>query len=79
MQIDYAGNSRQFIQEGHHMLWSAFIIIFIVLAMQFESLKDPFIILLGGLPMALMVALIPLKCGLKLYENWFIDLSGFGE
>lgn len=66
MHTDYAGGSRQFIQEGHHMLWlflSAFIIIFILLAMQFESFKDPLIILLGSLPMAIMTALIPLKLG----------------
>jgi multidrug efflux pump len=66
MHADYAGNSRQFVQEGHHMLWlflSAFVMIFIVLAMQFESFKDPLIILLGSLPMALMAALLPLKFG----------------
>ncbi len=66
MSTDYAGNSRQFIQDGNHMLWlflSAFIMIFIVLAMQFESFKDPLIILLGSLPMALMAAMLPLKFG----------------
>ncbi|MCK4870423.1 MAG: efflux RND transporter permease subunit [Gammaproteobacteria bacterium] len=63
---DFAGNSRQFIQEGSRMLWiflAAFLIIFIVLAMQFESFKDPLIILLGSVPMALAVAMIPLKLG----------------
>ena len=66
MNYDYAGNSRQFISEGHRMLWlflSAFIVIFIVLAMQFESFRDPFIILLGSLPMSLMAAMLPLKLG----------------
>ena len=66
MHTDYAGNSRQFIQEGNRMLWlflSAFIVIFILLAMQFESFKDPMIILLGSLPMTLMAAMLPLKFG----------------
>lgn len=66
MHYDYAGNSRQFVQEGNRMLWlflSAFIVIFIVLAMQFESFRDPLIILFGSLPMSLMAAMLPLKFG----------------
>ena len=66
MRYDYAGNSRQFVQEGDRMLWlflTAFMVIFIVLSMQFESFKDPLIILLGSLPMAIMAAMIPLKFG----------------
>ncbi|NNM58235.1 MAG: MMPL family transporter [Legionellales bacterium] len=66
MSYDFSGNSRQFIQEGSHMLWlylSAFIVIFIVLAMQFESFSDPLIILFGSVPMSLMAAMLPLKLG----------------
>ncbi len=61
---DLSGSSRQYMQEGDRMLWlflASFIAIFIVLAMQFESFRDPFIILLGSLPMAIMAALVPAK------------------
>ena len=61
---DVSGSSRQYEQEGNRMLWlflAAFIAIFIVLAMQFESFRDPFIILLGSVPMAIMAALLPIK------------------
>lgn len=61
---DLSGSSRQYMQEGDRMLWlflASFIAIFIVLAMQFESFRDPFIILLGSVPMAIMAALVPAK------------------
>jgi multidrug efflux pump len=61
---DLSGSSRQYVQEGDRMLWlflASFIAIFIVLAMQFESFRDPFIILLGSVPMAIMAALLPAK------------------
>ena len=61
---DLSGSSRQYMQEGDRMLWlflASFIAIFIVLAMQFESFRDPFIILLGSVPMAIMAALLPAK------------------
>ncbi len=66
MSYDYGGTSRQFIQEGDRMLWlflASFIAIFIILSMQFESFRDPLIILLGSVPMALMAALLPMKLG----------------
>lgn len=59
-EIDYAGESRQFKKEGNKLLavlvLSA-IVIFLVLAAQFESFRDPFIILLGSVPLALCAAL----------------------
>ncbi len=64
---DLSGASRQYMQEGNRMLWlflASFIAIFIVLAMQFESFRDPFIILLGSVPMAVMAALLPAKLGI---------------
>lgn len=59
--IDYAGESRQLRKEGNALtqtLILAFVFIFLVLASQFESFRDPFIILLGSVPLALAGALI---------------------
>jgi len=63
---DYAGQSRQFIKEGGALLYTFFfaiIIIFLVLAAQFESFRDPLIILIS-VPMSICGALIPLNLGL---------------
>jgi multidrug efflux pump len=57
---DYAGLSRQFMQEsGGFALTFAFavIIVFLVLAAQFESMRDPIVILVS-VPLALFGALI---------------------
>lgn len=59
--IDYAGESRQLRVEGNKLtgtLFLAFLVIFLVLAAQFESFRDPFIILLGSVPLALAGALL---------------------
>ena len=58
--IDYAGESRQLRSEGNAMLTTllvAVVLIFLVLAAQFESFRDPLIILLGSVPLALAGAL----------------------
>src|SRR5512140_362693 len=59
--IDYAGESRQLRTEGSKFL-STFllsaILIYLVLAAQFESFRDPFIILAGSVPLALSGALM---------------------
>jgi multidrug efflux pump len=59
--IDYAGESRQLRQEGNSLVTTmilSIILIFLVLAAQFESFRDPFIILFGSVPLALAGALI---------------------
>ncbi len=59
--IDYAGESRQLRKEGGALvttLMLALVLIFLVLASQFESFRDPFIILAGSVPLALAGALI---------------------
>jgi multidrug efflux pump len=59
--IDYAGESRQLRQEGNTLVATmilSFILIFLVLAAQFESFRDPFIILFGSVPLALSGALL---------------------
>src|SRR5213592_3194108 len=59
--IDYTGESRQLRAEGNKFLPAfalAIVLIFLVLAAQFNSFRDPFIILLGSVPLALFGALI---------------------
>ena len=58
--IDYAGQSRQFKNEGSALLLTfafAIIIIYLVLAAQFESFRDP-VIMLVTVPMSICGALI---------------------
>jgi multidrug efflux pump len=59
--VDYAGESRQLRKEGNTLVTTmvlSFILIFLVLAAQFESFRDPFIILFGSVPLALSGALM---------------------
>ncbi|MDI9818159.1 MULTISPECIES: efflux RND transporter permease subunit [unclassified Legionella] len=62
---DYGGQSRQFIQEGAALIFAFFlaiIVIFLVLSAQYESFRDPLIILIS-VPMSICGALIPLNLG----------------
>ncbi len=59
--IDYAGESRQLRVEGSQFLMMfalSVVLIFLVLAAQFESFRDPFIVLFGSVPLALTGALM---------------------
>jgi multidrug efflux pump len=59
--LDYAGESRQLRTEGSKFLATfllSAILIYLVLAAQFESFRDPFIILAGSVPLALSGALL---------------------
>jgi multidrug efflux pump len=59
--IDYAGESRQLRTEGSKFLGTfllSAILIYLVLAAQFESFRDPFIILAGSVPLAVSGALM---------------------
>ena len=73
--IDYGGQSRQLRTEGG-ALWKAaalaVLLIFLVLAAQFNSFRDPFIILLGSVPLAIVGALVPIflwKTSLNIYSQ----------
>lgn len=60
-RVDYVGESRQLRTEGNKFLPAfslAVVLIFMVLAAQFNSFRDPFIILLGSVPLAMFGALI---------------------
>ncbi|HKY32383.1 MAG TPA: efflux RND transporter permease subunit [Candidatus Polarisedimenticolia bacterium] len=59
--MDHAGESRQLRTEGSRFLGTfalSAIFIYLVLAAQFESFRDPFIILAGSVPLALSGALL---------------------
>lgn len=59
--IDYTGDSRQLRTEGNTFLVSfglAVVLIFLTLAAQFNSFRDPFIILAGSVPLGMFGALI---------------------
>jgi multidrug efflux pump len=59
--MDYAGESRQLRKEGSKFLgvfMLSAILIYLVLAAQFESFRDPFVVLAGSVPLALSGSLI---------------------
>jgi multidrug efflux pump len=59
--LDYAGESRQIRHEGAALtvtLGFALVLIYLVLAAQFQSFRDPLIVLLGSVPLAISGALV---------------------
>ncbi|WP_394560804.1 multidrug efflux RND transporter permease subunit [Aquipseudomonas alcaligenes] len=63
--FDYAGATRQYVQEGSALYVTfglALAIIFLVLAAQFESFRDPLVILVT-VPLSICGALIPIFLG----------------
>ncbi|WP_313056070.1 multidrug efflux RND transporter permease subunit [Pseudomonas lopnurensis] len=65
--FDYAGASRQYVQEGNALYLTfalALAVIFLVLAAQFESFRDPLVILVT-VPLSVCGALVPLFLGLS--------------
>ena len=63
--FDQAGSTRQFVQEGNALYLTfalALAIIFLVLAAQFESFRDPLVILIT-VPLSICGALIPIFLG----------------
>jgi multidrug efflux pump len=66
MSYDWGGEARQYVQEGNTLaitFFFALLVIYLVLAAQFESFRDPFIILVA-LPTAMFGALLPMNLGL---------------
>ncbi|MEK0084432.1 MexW/MexI family multidrug efflux RND transporter permease subunit [Benzoatithermus flavus] len=64
-RYDFLSQSRQYVQEGNQLTITfafALVIIFLVLAAQFESLRDPLVILVS-VPMSICGALLPLFFG----------------
>jgi len=59
--VDHAGESRQIRREGTALtatLGFALVLIYLVLAAQFQSFRDPLIVLLGSVPLAISSALL---------------------
>ena len=89
-RVDYTGESRQLRQEGGKFLPAmglALLLIFLVLAAQFNSFRDPFVILAGSVPLAMFGALIftflkfPGPPGMRfpLTEGWTTTLNIYSQ
>ncbi len=89
-RTDYTGESRQLRQEGSKFLPAmglALILIFLVLAAQFNSFRDPFVILAGSVPLAMFGAMIftflkfsgPPGLHFKLTEGWTTTLNIYSQ
>jgi multidrug efflux pump len=89
-RIDYTGESRQLRQEGGKFLPAmglALVLIFLVLAAQFNSFRDPFVILAGSVPLAMFGALIftflkfsgPPGMSFPLTEGWTTTLNIYSQ
>ena len=89
-RIDYTGESRQLRQEGGKFLPAmglALVLIFLVLAAQFNSFRDPFVILAGSVPLAMFGAMIftflkfagPPGLHFKLTEGWTTTLNIYSQ
>ncbi|RMH22443.1 MAG: multidrug efflux protein [Gammaproteobacteria bacterium] len=64
--VDYAGQTRQYVQESGgfvYMMLLAVIIVFLALSIQFNSFRDPLVILVS-VPMAMLGALLFINLGL---------------
>jgi multidrug efflux pump len=61
LTVDYAGESRQIRREGSALVVTlafALVLIYLVLAAQFKSFRDPLIVLVGSVPLAISGALV---------------------
>ncbi len=65
ISLDYSGGTRTYVQEGSSLVVSFFLallVIFLVLAVQFNSFRDPAIILYA-VPLSVFGAMIPVYLG----------------
>ncbi len=65
-RVDHSGESRRFVQESQGFLWlfsSSLIFIYLVLSAQFNSFRDPLIVLVS-VPLSIFGALVPLAVGM---------------
>lgn len=59
--LDYAGESRQIRQEGTSLvqvMLVSMLVVYLLLAVQFNSFRDPLVVLCGSVPLALAAALL---------------------
>ncbi|HET9953063.1 MAG TPA: efflux RND transporter permease subunit [Polyangiaceae bacterium] len=89
-RIDYTGESRQLRQEGGKFLPAlglSIVLIFLALAAQFNSFRDPFVVLAGSVPLAMFGALIftflkfagPPGMSFALTEGWTSTLNIYSQ
>ncbi|MFO0674510.1 MAG: efflux RND transporter permease subunit [Polyangiaceae bacterium] len=89
-RVDHTGESRQLRQEGGKFLPAmmlALLLIFLVLAAQFNSFRDPLVILAGSVPLAIFGALIftflkfagPPNMRFALTEGWTTTLNIYSQ
>jgi multidrug efflux pump len=89
-RFDYTGESRQLRQEGGKFLPAmglAVLLIFLVLAAQFNSFRDPIVVLAGSVPLAMFGAMIftflkfsgPPGMKFGLTEGWTTTLNIYSQ
>jgi len=89
-RTDYTGESRQLRQEAGKFLPAlglAILLIFLVLSAQFNSFRDPLVVLAGSVPLAMFGALIftflkfagPPGMSFKLTEGWTTTLNIYSQ
>jgi multidrug efflux pump len=89
-RVDYTGESRQLREEAGRFLPAmglALVLIFLVLAAQFNSFRDPLVILAGSVPLAMFGALSftflkfagPPGLHFKLTEGWTTTLNIYSQ
>jgi multidrug efflux pump len=89
-RFDYTGESRQLRQEGGKFLPAmglAILLIFLVLAAQFNSFRDPIVVLAGSVPLAMFGALLftflkfsgPPGMKFGLTEGWTTTLNIYSQ
>jgi multidrug efflux pump len=89
-RLDYTGESRQLRQEAGKFLPAfglAVVLIFLALAAQFNSFRDPFVVLAGSVPLAMFGALIftflrfagPPGMSFRLTEGWTTTLNIYSQ
>jgi multidrug efflux pump len=89
-RVDYTGESRQLRQESGKFLPAftlALILIFLALAAQFNSFRDPLVVLAGSVPLAMFGALIftflkfagPPGMHFALTEGWTTTLNIYSQ
>jgi len=89
-RVDYTGESRQLRQEAGTFLPAlvlALVLIFLALAAQFNSFRDPLVVLAGSVPLAMFGALMftflrfsgPPGMSFRLTEGWTTTLNIYSQ
>jgi len=80
--IDHAGESRQIRHEGSSLVFTlgfAIALVYLVLAAQFRSFRDPLIVLLGSVPLAITGALLFPYLGVELASGATATINVYSQ